>query len=259
MFFHLSRAGRFSEARCRFYAQEIVLALEYLHGKDVVFRDLKPENCVLDGEGHIRLTDFGLSKEGVTDTVQTRNMCGTPEYLAPEILEKQPHGKAVDWYTLGALCYEMLTGLPPFYTKDREKLFERIRKAELPYPGYLSPEARSLLEGLLQRDPARRLGAGNSDAQEIKNHPFFAGTDWKAVHEKRYVPPFKPTLTSDTDVQYFDKEFVSLPVINSLEPNAAETLRMTLAATVDSHANPPPSVDMHFEGFTYQPAPNLPH
>jgi serine/threonine protein kinase len=193
-----------------------------------------------------------LSREGVTDTVQTRHICGTPEYLSPEILAKQPHGKAVDWYTLGALCYEMLTGLPPFYTKDREKLFERIRTAELPYPTYLSPEARSLLEGLLQRDPARRLGSVG-DAEEIKNHPFFAGTDWNAVYEKRYVPPFKPTLTSDTDVQYFDKEFVSLPVINSLEPNAAETLRMTLGQEVAAGDG----VEMHFEGFTYQPGPKL--
>jgi protein-serine/threonine kinase len=269
LFFHLSRAGRFSEARCRFYAQEIVLALEYLHRKDIVFRELKPENCVLDADGHIRITDFGLSKEGVTDTVQTRNMCGTPEYLAPEILEKQPHGKAVDWYTLGALCYEMLTGLPPFYTKDRDKLFERIRKADLPYPSYLTPEARSLLEALQQRDPIRRLGAGMADAQEVMNHPFFAGTDWTAVYEKRYVPPFKPTLTSDTDVQYFDKEFVSLPVINSLEPHAGETIRLLQSVSspaAQSLLSPPPSgggdssTDIHFEGFTYQSVPKLaPH
>ena len=273
LFFHLSRAGRFSEARCRFYAQELILALEYLHSKDIVFRDLKPENVVLDFDGHCRVTDFGLSKEGVTDSIQTRSMAGTPEYLSPELLDRLPHGKPVDWYTLGALCYEMLTGLPPFYTKDREKLFERIRKAELPYPAYLSPEARSLLERLLQRDPNFRLGSGPGDAEEVKQHPFFAGTDWQAVYEKRYVPPFKPNLTSDTDVQYFDKEFVSLPVINSLEPNAAEALRLTSAVPMGSTscllgiaagipsahdiANHAATGDMHFEGFTYQPAPKL--
>ena len=217
LFFHLSRAGRFSETRCRFYIQEIILALDYLHTKDIVYRDLKPENVVLDAQGHIKLTDFGLSKEGVTDNISSKSMCGTPEYLAPEILEKQGHGKAVDWYTLGALMYEMLTGLPPFYTKDREKLFERIRKGDLQYPSYLSAEARNLLEALLTRDPTERLGSGPTDAAEIKAHAFFTGTDWSAVEQRRYTPPFRPSLAADTDVQYFDREFVSLPVVNSLE------------------------------------------
>ena len=192
---------------------------------------------VLDGFGHIKLTDFGLSKEGVTENITSKSMCGTPEYLAPEILDKQGHGKAVDWYTLGALMYEMLTGLPPFYTEDREKLFERIRRGNLPYPPYLSPDARNLLEALLTRDPTRRLGGGPLDAQEVKCHPFFRGTDWQAVLERRYVPPFRPNLQEDTDVKYFDKEFVSMPVVNSLEHTLGGG---TLAEPV------------HFDGFTYQ-------
>merc|ERR1719450_86714 len=152
LFFHLSRAGRFSEGRCKFYAAEILLALEYLHSLTIIYRDLKPENLLLDAEGHTKITDFGLSKEGIEDNISAKTMCGTPEYLAPEIVEKKGHGRAVDWYSIGALTYEMLTGLPPFYTRDREKLFQRIKSGELPYPGYVSPIAKGFLQGLLNRD-----------------------------------------------------------------------------------------------------------
>merc|ERR1712093_665410 len=169
LFFHLSRAGRFSEGRCRFYASEILLAIEYLHRLNIVYRDLKPENVLLDSDGHVKITDFGLSKEGISDNVGAKSMCGTPEYLAPEILDKKGHGKAVDWYSLGALMYEMLTGLPPFYTRDREKLFERIRRGELQYPTYVTPVAKTILQSLLQRDPDRRLGGGPGDAEDVKN------------------------------------------------------------------------------------------
>merc|ERR1719355_539271 len=151
LFFHLSRAGRFSEGRCKFYSAELLLAIGYLHSLNIIFRDLKPENILLDGDGHAQLTDFGLSKEGIEDNFSAKTMCGTPEYLAPEILDKRGHGKAVDWYSLGALMYEMLTGLPPFYTRDREKLFERIRRGELSYPPYITPVGKSLLQSLLQR------------------------------------------------------------------------------------------------------------
>ncbi|KAF4689638.1 hypothetical protein FOZ60_001333 [Perkinsus olseni] len=240
LFFHLSRAQRFSENRCRFYASEILLAIEYLHKYDIVYRDLKPENVLLDAEGHVKLTDFGLSKEGIMDNSSAKSMCGTPEYLAPEILEKKGHGKAVDWYSLGALMYEMLTGLPPFYTRDREKLFERIRHGELSYPSYISPIAKNLLEQLLCRDPNRRLGSGPADAQDIKSHPFFQGVDWNAMLSRQVTPPFKPSVSTQTDVKYFDREFIDLPAINSLEYSGAPV--------ADVH---------HFDGFTYQPS-NLP-
>lgn len=221
LFFHLARAGRFNEPRARFYASEIVLALEHLHKLDIVYRDLKPENILLDEEGHVRLTDFGLSKEGVQDNFSAKSLCGTPEYLAPEILNRTGHGKAVDWWSLGALIYEMLTGLPPFYTRDREKLFENIRHGDLRYPAFISPVAKSLLMGLFQRDPDRRLGGAPRDAEEIKCHPFFATVNWDRVYQKKEVPPFRPTLVSKTDVQYFDKEFVRLPVNNSEVPESA--------------------------------------
>ncbi|EER01160.1 RAC-beta serine/threonine-protein kinase-A, putative [Perkinsus marinus ATCC 50983] len=240
LFFHLSRAQRFSENRCRFYASEILLAIEYLHKYDIVYRDLKPENVLLDADGHVKLTDFGLSKEGIMDNSSAKSMCGTPEYLAPEILEKKGHGKAVDWYSLGALMYEMLTGLPPFYTRDREKLFERIRHGELSYPSYISPIAKNLLEQLLCRDPNKRLGSGPADAQDIKSHPFFQGVDWNAMLSRQVTPPFKPSVSTQTDVKYFDREFIDLPAINSLEYSGAPV--------ADVH---------HFDGFTYQPS-NLP-
>jgi len=236
LFFHLSRAGRFSEGRCRFYASEILLAIEYLHRLNIIYRDLKPENILLDADGHVKLTDFGLSKEGIQDNCSAKSMCGTPEYLAPEILETRGHGKAVDWYSLGALMYEMLTGLPPYYTRDREKLFERIRLGDLTYPHYITPVAKSLLHSLLQGDPNRRLGGGRDDGEEVKQHPFFSGIDWMAIQQRRVTPPFKPNVHQGGDVKYFEKEFVDLPVVNSEGVDLSGHLRDT----------------NHFEGFTYQ-------
>jgi protein-serine/threonine kinase len=232
LFFHLSRAGRFSESRGRFYFCEILLAIEYLHKLNIIYRDLKPENILLDQDGHVKLTDFGLSKEGIMDNFSATSMCGTPEYLAPEIIEKKGHGRAVDWYSLGALLYEMLTGLPPFYTRDREKLFERIRRGELQYPQMVGPIAKSLLQGMLNRDPNKRLGSGPTDAEEVKSHPFVASIDWVAVGQRRVTPPFQPTVSQDGDVKYFDKEFLDLPVVNSEVPGGPEV--------------------KHFDGFTYQ-------
>ena len=154
LFYHLGRAGRFPEAWSRVWAAELVLALEHLHSVGVVFRDLKPENVLFDAQGHVKLADFGLSKEGVSKSSEgARSFCGTPEYLAPEILDRKGHGTAVDWWNLGMVTYEMLTGLPPWYTKNRRKLFERIRHAPLAFPDHVGPEARALLRGLLRRDP----------------------------------------------------------------------------------------------------------
>lgn len=232
LFFHLSQAGRFSQGRCRFYACEICLGIDYLHSLNIIYRDLKPENLLLDAQGHAKITDFGLSKEGIEDNISAKTVCGTPEYLAPEILRKMGHGKAVDWYSFGALIYEMLTGLPPFYTRDRDKLFERIKRGELSYPSYITPEAKSLLQGLIYKDPDRRLGGGPEAGNEVKRHAFFAGVNWEDVYERKVTPPFIPTLSTDGDVKYFDKEFINMPVINSEAREDGKDIK-------------------HFEGFTY--------
>jgi len=217
LFFHLGRAGRFSENRARFYAAQITLALEYLHNLGIVYRDLKPENVLLDGEGNVALTDFGLSKEGINDNTSAHSFCGTPEYLAPEILTRVGHGRAADWWSLGALLYEMLTGMPPFYSRNRDRLFQKILKAELRIPRFFSSEAKTLLAGLLDRNPTARLGS-TSDAEEIKSHPFFANTDWTRLFARKEIPPFKPNVSVLTDTNNFDQEFTNMPL--SVEPKS---------------------------------------
>jgi len=232
LFYHLSRTGRFSEGRAIFYTSEVTSAIAYLHSLRIIYRDLKPENLLLDADGHVKVTDFGLSKEGIEDNISAKTMCGTPEYLAPEIVDRKGHGRAVDWYSIGALTYEMLTGLPPFYTRDREKLFQRIRKGELAYPGYITSISKHFLQSLLNRDPEKRLGGGPADGEEVKSHPFFKNLDWGKVDQKAYEPPFKPQLCGEADVKYFEKEFIGQPVANSEIGEGGREVG-------------------HFEGFTY--------
>jgi serine/threonine protein kinase len=214
LFFHLGKLGKFPEPRARFYAAEITLAISYVHELDIIYRDLKPENVLLDSKGHVRLTDFGLSKEGITGSSSGANsFCGTPEYLAPEILNRQGHGRAVDWWSLGALLYEMLTGLPPFYCRDRERLFEKIRKSDLAYPRYLSACAQGVLRGLLTRDPRARLGSGPADADDIRQHIFFEEIDWRKLSRGEVTPPFVPKIKNSLDTSQFDNEFTSMPMM----------------------------------------------
>lgn len=215
LFFHLGKLGRFPEDRARFYAAEIILAISYVHSLDIIYRDLKPENVLLDAQGHIRLTDFGLSKEGISNSSSGANsFCGTPEYLAPEILNRQGHGRAVDWWSLGALLYEMITGLPPFYCQDRDKLFEKIRKSELHYPPSVSRPAKKLLKGLLTKDPTRRLGSGPTDAEEIKATEFFSSLSFDRLMKGEISAPWKPEISGSLDTSQFDKEFTRMPVFS---------------------------------------------
>ena len=186
---HLLFEKRFSEPRAKFYICEVLLALENLHQRDIIFRDLKPDNVVLDEEGHCKLTDFGLSKEGVNENQYAKSFCGSIAYLAPEMLKKQGHGKAVDWYLLGVLFYEMLVGITPFFTNRKEDIFHNIEYGELKIPEFVSEGAASLLRGLLQRDPSKRLGGSLKDAQEIKDHPYFKDVDWDKVYNKKITPP----------------------------------------------------------------------
>ncbi|XP_038830563.1 RAC-gamma serine/threonine-protein kinase [Salvelinus namaycush] len=209
LFFHLSRERVFSEDRTRFYGAEIVSALDYLHSAKIVYRDLKLENLMLDKDGHVKITDFGLCKEGITDAATMKTFCGTPEYLAPEVLEDNDYGRAVDWWGLGVVMYEMMCGRLPFYNQDHEKLFELILMEDIKFPRTLSSDAKSLLSGLLIKDPNKRLGGGPDDAKEIMGHSFFTGIEWQDVYDKKLIPPFKPQVSSETDTRYFDEEFTA--------------------------------------------------
>lgn len=170
-FFHLSKNGRLDEEIARFYFCEVLLALEYLHENGIIYRDLKPENILLDAEGHVVLTDFGLSKTNFDRKTLSHSFCGSPEYMSPEMLEELGHGFSMDIYSLGALLYEFLTGLPPHYSEDREELFYRICNENLTFPDYLSEEAIDFLSKILKKNPLERLGAVNG-IKELKSHPF---------------------------------------------------------------------------------------
>ncbi|OMJ90296.1 hypothetical protein SteCoe_7315 [Stentor coeruleus] len=184
---HLSIEKKFPECRAKVYLCEIILALEELHKRDIIFRDLKPDNIVLDIDGHAILTDFGLSKEGVRNSFQAKSFCGSVAYLAPEVLKRKGHGKCVDWYLLGVLFYEMVVGIPPYFTINKNELINNIQKGKLKIPASLSLDAKELIKDLLQRDPAKRLGALR-DAEEVKQHRFFKGIDWEAVERKELKP-----------------------------------------------------------------------
>ncbi|KAL6877091.1 serine/threonine protein kinase, AGC family [Trichoderma novae-zelandiae] len=207
LFFHLSKEGRFDINRSRFYTAELLCALECLHGFNVIYRDLKPENILLDYQGHIALCDFGLCKLEMKDEDSTNTFVGTPEYLAPELLKGEGYGKTVDWWTLGVLLYEMLTGLPPFYDENTNEMYRKILTAPLNFPGYdvVPPAARDLLTKLLERDPSKRLGVNGST--EIKSHPFFHGIDWKKLLQRKYEPTFKPNVANALDTGNFDDVF----------------------------------------------------
>ncbi|WVQ98094.1 hypothetical protein IAU59_005216 [Kwoniella sp. CBS 9459] len=238
LFHHLQREGKFNETRSRFYAAELLLALEHLHGFNVIYRDLKPENILLDYRGNIALCDFGLCKLNMSASDTTNTFCGTPEYLAPELLSGHGYTKCVDWWTLGVLLYEMLTGLPPFYDENTNEMYRKILSDPLRFPDGMGAEAKSLLTQLLNRDPARRLGVNG--AQEIKDHPFFAKhINFKKLWNKQIQPPFKPAVLSAIDTSNFDEEFTSEVPQDSVVD--------------DSHLSQ--TVQQQFEGFSWSVSP----
>jgi serine/threonine protein kinase len=213
LFFHLSRMKKFPEHVARFYCAEITLALEALHTFNVIYRDLKPENILLDSEGHVKLVDFGLAKEGVSDAAEgAHSFCGTNEYLSPEVIDRQGHGFVVDWWSLGMVAYEMLTGLPPWYTQDRDKLFENLRSAPLKFPMSVARTPALFIQALLNRNPLKRLGANGG--AEVRRHAFFSTIDWDALYNRRIQPPFEPCRSSrgDEDTINFEQEFTNMPV-----------------------------------------------
>jgi serine/threonine protein kinase len=251
LFMHLARAGALLEDAVKVYAAEMVLALEHLHSLGIIHRDLKPENVLLDADGHVRLTDYGLAKQlrfdsddspaastaaGAATTTDeggdakasasaslsraqpeaTKTMCGTNEYMAPEMVAGQMYGKSVDWWSLGALIYEMLAGKPPFRANDEQKLYRKILNDRIVFPKFLTPACHSLLKGLLERNVEKRLGCQQSTMFEtkgvsaIKNHPFFKGIDWKALEQKLTRPPIALEVCGDDDTRWIDTEFTDL-------------------------------------------------
>jgi len=207
MFFHLHENKKFKRERAKFYIVEILLGIEYLHKNNMVYRDLKPENILMDKDGHIKITDFGLSKilDDINDTTFT--LCGTPQYIAPEVIIKKGYDKGVDWWSLGCVLFEMLTGYLPFYIPRDRKISLRCFQTPLKFPKFMNEDEIDLITKLLNIDPNERLGNGPEDAAAIKSHPYFKDVEWDKYLKKEIVPPFKPKLKNELDLKYFDKAF----------------------------------------------------
>ncbi|KAM8828544.1 serine/threonine-protein kinase N2 isoform 2-T2 [Spinachia spinachia] len=207
-------ASIFTEKQAWFYSSCVLLGLEFLHQNQIVYRDLKLDNLLMDADGFVRIADFGLCKEGMGHGDRTTTFCGTPEFLAPEVLTENTYTRSVDWWGLGVLVYEMLVGESPFPGDDEEEVFDSIVNDEVRYPRFLSPESLSLIQKLLKKNPEMRLGGGEEDASEIKRHKFFQEMDWDALLAKKMKPPFLPVIRALKDVSNFDEEFTRLkPVL----------------------------------------------
>uniref|UniRef100_A0A7N6FFK2 protein kinase C n=1 Tax=Anabas testudineus TaxID=64144 RepID=A0A7N6FFK2_ANATE len=206
----------FNEKQARFYSSCVLLGLEFLHQNKIVYRDLKLDNLLMDADGFVRIADFGLCKEGMGHGDRTSTFCGTPEFLAPEVLTDSNYTRSVDWWGLGVLIFEMLVGESPFPGDDEEEVFDSIVNDEVCYPRFLSPESLSLIQQLLQKNPETRLGAGREDALEIKRQKFFQGMDWDALLAKKMKPPFLPVIRAPQDVSNFDEEFTRLKPVLTL-------------------------------------------
>jgi len=240
LFYHLKTVRRFPESVAKIYIAEIALALGHLHSLGFIYRDLKPENILLDYSGHLCLTDFGLSKD-IAEGEKATTFCGTPEYLAPEIVANLGHDKAVDWWSLGILLYELTVGIPPFYDSNHHDMYIKIQRGVLRFPPFLSEGCKSLIVGLLNRSPEHRLGS-KDDVRDIMNHPYYEGFDWDKLYRKEIDIPWKPQVASVDDVSNFDQTFTSEAVADSVAPTS------TLSNAVGQ-----PS----FEGFTYVPQNNF--
>ncbi|XP_060928180.1 protein kinase C theta type [Limanda limanda] len=205
LMFHIQSVRKFDQHRATFYAAEIICGLQFLHSKGIIYRDLKLDNVLLDSEGHIKIADFGMCKENMHDDLRTSTFCGTPDYIAPEILLGQKYNSAVDWWSFGVLLYEMLIGHSPFHGRDEEELFQSIRTDNPVYPCSLAKDSKDILVKLFVREPEERLGVKGN----IRQHAFFRTTDWNALEQRQVVPPFRPTISSPSDCSNFDKEFIN--------------------------------------------------
>lgn len=241
LFTHLAAEHMFPEETASFYMAEIIVALNYLHETGIVYRDLKPENCLLDAEGHLLLTDFGLSKEVADEEADKCNsILGTWEYMAPEVIEGKFYDKAVDWWSLGAVAFDLLTGNPPFTGNNNAKIQEKILRAKLTFPYFLTPDAKDLLTRLLRRDPRKRLGSNMpKDLQTLKTHRFFRKIDWRKLESRELEPPIRPVVTDPALAENFSPEFTQL----ALSPRI-DGAGMAPWNTVDEPVNP-------FGGFSF--------
>ena len=222
LFFHLhDKRGRvFPEEKAKFYVVELVAALDFLHKNNMIYRDLKPENILLDLQGHIKLTDFGLSKIFENEDDKAYTVCGTPQYLAPEILLRKGYDKAVDWWSLGCVLYEMIYGRLPFKFKKGEKISINIYRQPITFDNKISEEAKDLIKNLLIFNPQNRLGSGNNGGNKVKNHKYFNGVNWNDVWAKKIEPPFKPKLNNEEDLKYFDSSFTDESIGSLLGKNS---------------------------------------
>uniref|UniRef100_A0A672NSF6 non-specific serine/threonine protein kinase n=1 Tax=Sinocyclocheilus grahami TaxID=75366 RepID=A0A672NSF6_SINGR len=248
MFTHLYQRDHFSEDEVRIYVGEIILALEHLHKLGIVYRDIKLENILLDSDGHVVLTDFGLSKEFLEEEKErTYSFCGTIEYMAPEIIRgKAGHGKVVDWWSLGILMFELLTGASPFTLEgernSQSEVSKRILRCEPPFPSIIGRLAQDLLRRLLVKDPHKRLGSGPRGAEEIKSHAFFKGLNWSDLAEKKVQSPFRPELRNELDVGNFAEEFTGMEPVYSPASTPPSTDRLF---QVPAHADTPVLSSFH--------------
>lgn len=201
LFSHLRREGRFADDHARYYAAEIVLAFAYMHTMSIVYRDLKPENLLITTTGHMKITDFGFAKQ-IED--RTWTLCGTPEYLAPEIIQSKGHDKAVDWWALGILCFEMLAGYPPFYDENPFGIYQKILAGKIEFPRQFDSKAKNLVKDLLKNDRTKRLGCLRNGAEDVKKAKWFSKTEWDDVYNLKLPAPFLPEVASDSDTHHFD-------------------------------------------------------
>ncbi|POS83381.1 hypothetical protein EPUL_005340 [Erysiphe pulchra] len=255
LFTHLAKARMFPEPVAVFYMAEMVLALDYLHSHlGVIYRDLKPENCLLDSEGHLLLTDFGLSKVSLDENDKSNTVLGTVEYMAPEIILGHHYGKTVDWWSFGALGFDLLTGSPPFKGQNHMKIQERILKQKLHMPHYLSPDAKDLITRLLRKEPSKRLGANMpKDINTIRKHRFFRKIDWMLLERRQVLPPIRPVITDPELAENFASEFTSLPISPIVSRDALWRGEKSSNVSISREE----TIENPFGGFSYIASPSL--